>query len=670
MIIAMKKLIGIWAIAFALVMVSCQKDEGGGNNSTGAPTLTAPANGATNVSLTPTLTWAALEEDEVYDVMISDDGGQTWNTVAEDLDVTTYRITDALAAETSYSWKVAAKRDGHRIESAVFTFTTTIGISYLFPGNEAVTDIRPVFKWEDLGNGASYDLMYSEDEGATWELLAENLTETIYTTPAADRFERNRTYSWKVRFTIGGESADGGIFTFTPRNLMQPTLKTPEDNDPVIEAPTLTWEMPEFFTNDRSSVEFRVKVREAGTTAWTTDVDVSTETSYDFASELGKSYEWQVTATDDCNGESDSEIWSFFHTESLYYADGDHYFYKDFDGSRLPAGADPVILVITADGFTETDYYKNGRSVFDKWANDALDAMFNVEPYKTYKDHFVVYKLVAISPESGITIEGARTSSPPVPAQIRTTKFGTNLPAGNSMAFGFNSGFGPGKVEDYVESKIPGVSERGTMNNTEILVLANTITRAACCWYQEGKRGVSVLAINYDYKSLFIHEFGGHSIGKLGDEYYTAGGTGRPSQSEIDGVNADRGGDPYSFYANLDYVGNRDQALWAKYYTPGNKYYRPGYDINHIEGANGKPKGIWRASSGSVMNSPIIFWFNAIQRESIVRHIMKVAGLPWSDDDFLAKDSDAKPNNTRADSGMSAFIDSQQPHDDVRFLNR
>jgi len=89
-----------------------------------APGLTSPANGATNVSLTPSLVWTAVAGANSYFVEVDDDPG-FGSPEFTDTVTNTVTVANGLEAITTYNWRVTATDDcGPGAPSPVFTFTT------------------------------------------------------------------------------------------------------------------------------------------------------------------------------------------------------------------------------------------------------------------------------------------------------------------------------------------------------------------------------------------------------------------------------------------------------------------------------------------------------------------------------------------------------------------
>lgn len=541
----MKRLL---TILFAIALVSCGKDGGNGDGESpvilDAPVLTAPADEADDVPLTPTFTWETSGEDAAYDVMLFDGA---WETIAEDLNGLAYSVQDALEYETVYSWKVVAKLDGETEVSEVFTFTTeseevvvnppALEAPVLTVPADAATDVllAPTFAWETSGEGVVYNVMLFD---GMWVTVAEDLTTTSYT--LEDELGYETTYSWKVVANLNGETKESEVFSFT----------------------TIEEEVAE------------------------------------------------------------------------PYADGDVYLYLDSQKTH------PLNIIITGDGFIQEDY---DSGFFDEKVDALMDMFFRVEPYKTYKEYFRVHKLIGVSNQRGASVAGLRPEQPPLrPAlakQTVDTKFGVTLSEGY-QTYTYLSGQRWGVVPiytfyDYMKECFEGVIDNEAFENTVVFILVN-INAYAGTESRNPANGQSVVMVSLpatepSYIGVMMHE-SGHAIGKLADEYFS--GTSMLPQAEMDRIVNARKGDPWTFDANVDFSGNRDEAIWAKYYGMA------GYtDVDYHEGGLGYAKGSWRSTVQSLMgNDYTSLWFNTVSREAIVRRILKIAGETFDWQEFLRKD--------------------------------
>jgi subtilisin-like proprotein convertase family protein len=91
-----------------------------------APTPTSPADGAINVSTSPTFTWDPAAGAESYTLEIATDSGFTSVVhTATDIQGTSYTLPTPLSTNTTYYWRVRAVNPcGEGPWSAVFSFTT------------------------------------------------------------------------------------------------------------------------------------------------------------------------------------------------------------------------------------------------------------------------------------------------------------------------------------------------------------------------------------------------------------------------------------------------------------------------------------------------------------------------------------------------------------------
>lgn len=90
----------------------------------GVPTLTAPANSATNQGLSVNLTWNSVTAASEYIVQRATDTGFTANLLSNTVTTNSYNAT-GLTSATQYFWRVKAKNGcGESNNSNVFNFTT------------------------------------------------------------------------------------------------------------------------------------------------------------------------------------------------------------------------------------------------------------------------------------------------------------------------------------------------------------------------------------------------------------------------------------------------------------------------------------------------------------------------------------------------------------------
>jgi len=116
----------------------------------GAPTLTAPADGATDVSRTPTFTWTPGTGSGTYHLQVATDSGFT-NIVIDvaGLTAATYTAETELNTSTTYYWRVTTENACGNATSATFSFTTVAG-----PGDCALGQVQYNLFLDDMEGGA------------------------------------------------------------------------------------------------------------------------------------------------------------------------------------------------------------------------------------------------------------------------------------------------------------------------------------------------------------------------------------------------------------------------------------------------------------------------------------------------------------------------------------
>ncbi|MDE6450864.1 MAG: hypothetical protein K2L23_00965, partial [Odoribacter sp.] len=170
-------------------------------------------------------------------------------------------------------------------------------------------------------------------------------------------------------------------------------------------------------------------------------------------------------------------------------------------------------LIFLGDGFTDEDLISETGS-FDKAVEEACQALFAIEPYRTYKEYFNVYSIACESKERGAsTWDG----------EIKNTVFGAEYEPERAFY----------SVNEYLAwsyaQQILGMTDDILKNNTCVVVLVNDERYGGnTLWFSDG-RTLSVVPLNRDtqlpggFANIFLHEVGGHGIGKLADEWSEEG---------------------------------------------------------------------------------------------------------------------------------------------------
>ena len=281
--------------------------------------------------------------------------------------------------------------------------------------------------------------------------------------------------------------------------------------------------------------------------------------------------------------------------------------------------------------------------------NEAIEHYFAVEPYKTYSDYFNVYTVFGLSPDSGVGDVNT----------VREAKFGSAyalscITPDETLCFEY-------------ACKAPTVSE-ANISRTLVVLIENTSDYGGITYMWGDGSAIACCPMStddypYDFRGIVQHEAGGHGFGKLGDEYIyhndfiqTCVCFCCPHVDEFN-VNKARG-----WFENLSLSGDMYEVPWS------HLIFDPQYSnlVDIYEGGYMHMRGVFRSEPNSCMNNNVPY-FSAISREAIVKRIMEYAGMPYSFEDFKAKDvQDASAAGvTKSTSGVVYYPVSGKQHTPV-----
>ncbi len=265
--------------------------------------------------------------------------------------------------------------------------------------------------------------------------------------------------------------------------------------------------------------------------------------------------------------------------------------------------------------------------------DEAIEHFFAVEPYKSYKKYFNIYTVFGLSADSGV---GSVNT-------IREAKFGSQygLQAAGSVGVNENICF------EYA-CEAPTVTE-DNICQTPIVLVENTYEYDGITYMWGDGSAIALCPMSqdeypYDYRGIVQHEAGGHAFGKLGDEYiYHNAFIQTCTCTCCDHVNEFNLMKSYGFYENLSLTGNMYDVPWS------HMIFDPQFSgsVDIYEGGFFHTRGVFRSESNSCMNNNVPY-FSAISREAIVKRIMEYAELPYSYDEFKAKDIPLATNEISA----------------------
>ena len=188
----------------------------------GPVVLSAPADEAANVGLTPEFSWQAVDDADEYQVQVSGDD-EFGSTVIDEseLEETTFEPTGDLDNSATYYWRVRASNGtGDGEWSEIFSFTTlpeSSAVVILTDPSDDSEDapLQPLFEWNPADGADSYDLVVSPNGDLSDPVIDEDeIDNTQFQT--TDDLDFSTTYHWRVRgVNSGGPGQWSDVFSFT-----------------------------------------------------------------------------------------------------------------------------------------------------------------------------------------------------------------------------------------------------------------------------------------------------------------------------------------------------------------------------------------------------------------------------------------------------------------------
>ena len=265
-----------------------------------------------------------------------------------------------------------------------------------------------------------------------------------------------------------------------------------------------------------------------------------------------------------------------------------------------------IDIIITGDAFADKD-----QNVFDAYAARAADAFFAIEPYKSLRDRFNVWKVNAVSDND--QVGGATKFS---------TYFGDGTLVGGNNDYAFR----------FAEQYVPGID----LTKTLVIVLVNKGVYAGTNWCYTDNRSVCYVPLQTSldqFDATLRHEASGHGFGKLDDEYAYDGEA--PSDWISDRMSWQTMA--YGFWENVDFTSDPETIRWNAFISDS----RYNGSVGVYEGGGTYATGVWRPTLNSIMRYNYGY-FNAPSREAIYKKIMRFSeGDDWTYDyeTFVAFDA-------------------------------
>lgn len=349
-------------------------------------------------------------------------------------------------------------------------------------------------------------------------------------------------------------------------------------------------------------------------TDWDTSA-VTKSTNMDLSSILAANtrYYYKICASDMYGGACSSPVYSFTTGIKDAYAPGEYKVYMK------SAKKNPVNLIFMGDGYTSGAFRYNG--VFDTNVDEGIEAFFSVEPYRSYRSYFTVYKVAAYSAEPGLSITGKGV--------VKNTAFSSVLLEGTNVSCNYD------KVLEYA-CKIPGINDKVLKESGVVLLINEDVYAGTCAIWSDGKSLAMVPVCKKNggflgaagFGGVINHEAGGHGWGRLADEYVNNEGT--APQEKIQSLA--KWQNDYNAYKNVSFTSVPSSVPWSSFIG------RAGYEqVAVFEGGMLYRYGFYRSEQYSCMVDNRKY-FNAQSRYLIVKRIIETAGEVFSFARFLAND--------------------------------
>lgn len=407
-----------------------------------------------------------------------------------------------------------------------------------------------------------------------------------------------------------------------------PELVTPENNAVNVSTmPFFSWQPSTDVEGDE--VSYAVHISEDGKSWKNFSAGEATSVSLPARFRVLKpssKYYYKVVANDGhSKGITESAVYTFTTSAKDAYADGEYVTYMK------SAKSSPAYLFFTGDGYL-AEHFKYGGQ-FDQDVDEAIEAIFSIEPYKSYREYFTVYKIAAYSNQTGIT-DLAKN-------EHKDTRFRLQWEGGNSTGISIpDSGDAIFKLCKTIE----GIGDT-QLKNGAIGVISNAdIYAGTCLSYIDGKSIASIPYLRESKKGMttfanvVCHEMGGHGFGRLADEYQNYDKTIPDDEKEALVYWQERGA-----HRNVSVKPQQSDSPWSVF--AGVQGYS---HVGMFEGGNYYKYGVWRPEKISCMEDNRLY-YNSPSRYFIVERIMKIAGEEFSMETFIAKDVE-KTDNTQTKS--------------------
>ena len=280
-----------------------------------APILTSPDNGATDVSIDPTLNWNVSSGASSYRLQLSENASFS-PAIFDSNDITSSALqVSELQNNTQYFWRVSASNAGGTSDwSDEWNFTTIVAAPtapILASPDNGATDVSRnlTLNWNVSSGASSYRLQLSEN--ASFSPTSLDSSSITSNSLELSGLQNNTQYFWRVRaFNIGGTSDWSDIWNFTTIIAAPtvPILTSP--NNGAIDVridPTLSWNV----SSGASSYRLQLSENESFSPTILDSGDVTSVALQVLGLQYNTQYFWRVNATNAGGTSNWSGIWNF-----------------------------------------------------------------------------------------------------------------------------------------------------------------------------------------------------------------------------------------------------------------------------------------------------------------------------------------------------------------------
>ncbi len=299
------------------------------------------------------------------------------------------------------------------------------------------------------------------------------------------------------------------------------------------------------------------------------------------------------------------------------------FFTNDYE-IYISNGENKVNLVILGDGFMKEDLVDNGA--YQIMAQNLIDYIFSVEPYKSYKSYFNAYIHYAESKDHGIL----RGDGPAIGTATRPPDSVSTYFESSYDSYGLNTL--RDKCYEAAEL-IPGVNSDQAM----ICLVINDTKYGGMTWLSTSGRAIPICPMSdreepFSFYNLVMHETG-HAFSKLADEY---GGKSVPPEDKV--LNDILAWQDIGWFRNISVTDDPENVPW-KHFLNSEEYLGSDYSpVGIYEGGYSYWYGIFRPEQENCMRGAMIPYYDVASREIIVKRILSIVGEEYSFEKFLAND--------------------------------